>query len=184
MDTSFDVNRVFQQRLATSIGLDKYKYIMEQVKKTNVANNTDFQHTFNGFYIVRRNELWRKTYYDYFESIKYSCPSIESIITYLYNQTGNIESSFSSKMLATIFPEKPIWDRYVVSNLNMHLSGSTKEEKIENAVQLYKDMEEWYHDFLNTEKGKECIRTFDRELPDYKWLTSIKKIDSILWSIR
>lgn len=56
MGMSFDVSKVFQERLASSMGLDKYGYIMEQVSITNVAVDTDFQRTFNGFYIVRRNE--------------------------------------------------------------------------------------------------------------------------------
>jgi len=184
MDMNFDVNKVFQERLASSMGLDKYQYIMEQVKSSNVAVDTDFQRTFNGFYIVRRNETWRKAYYEHFESVKNSMPTFASIITYLFECTGNIEPSFSSKMLATIFPEKPIWDRYVLQNLNMQLTGTTKEEKLKNAIVLYNDMEKWYADFLGTEKGKECISAFDRVLPNYEWLSSIKKIDSILWSIR
>lgn len=184
MDMNFNVNKVFQDRLASSMGLDRYLYIMEQVNKTNVATDMDFQRTFNGFYIVRRNESWRKAYYEYFESIKNGSPTFESIITYLYESTGNIEPSFSSKMLATILPEKPIWDRYVVQNLNMQLTGVTKEEKLKNAIILYADMEKWYADFLESEKGKECIQEFDGVLPDYKGISNIKKIDSILWSIR
>lgn len=87
-------------------------------------------------------------------------------------------------MLATIIPEKPIWDRYVVQNLNMQLTGTTKEEKLKNAIMFYADIEKWYADFLETEKGKECISEFDQVLPDYKGISKIKKIDSILWSIR
>ena len=184
MNMSFDVSKVFQERLASSMGLDKYQYIIKQVNHTNVATDMNFQRTYNGFYIVRRNEHWRKIYYEYFESIKNSTPTFESILTYLYECTGNIEPSFSSKMLATTFPEKPIWDRYVVQNLNMQLTGATKEEKLKNSIVLYTDMEQWYVDFLKSEKGKECIREFDRVLTDYKEISSIKKIDSILWSIR
>ena len=87
-------------------------------------------------------------------------------------------------MLATIQPEKPIWDRYVVQNLNIQLTGTTKEEKLKNAIMLYAEMEKWYAHFLETEKGKECITEFDRVLPDYKGISPIKKVDSILWSIR
>ena len=75
-------------------------------------------------------------------------------------------------------------DRYVVQNLNMQLTGTTKEEKLKNAIMLYADIEKWYADFLETEKGKECISEFDQVLPDYKGISKIKKIDSILWSIR
>lgn len=51
MDMNFDVNKVFQNRLAESMGLDKYQYIMEQVKITDISADADFQRTFNGFYI-------------------------------------------------------------------------------------------------------------------------------------
>ena len=180
----FDVNKIFQERLASSMGLDKYQFIMEQVNKTDISIDAEFQRTFNGFYIVRRNEEWRKAYYEYFESVKKGAPTFTSILIHLYECTGNIEPSFSSKMLTTIFPDKPIWDRYVVQNLNMELKGRTKQERLENAIVLYTDIERWYADFLQTDKAKECIEVFDHVMPDYKHISSIKKIDSILWSIR
>ena len=180
----FDVNKIFQERLASSMGLDKYQFIMEQVNKTDISIDAEFQRTFNGFYIVRRNEEWRKAYYEYFESVKKGTPTFTSILIHLYECTGNIEPSFSSKMLTTIFPDKPIWDRYVVQNLNMELKGRTKQERLENAIVLYTDIERWYADFLQTDKAKECIEVFDHVMPDYKHISSIKKIDSILWSIR
>lgn len=184
MDVNFDVNKVFQERLASSMGLDKYQFIMGQVKKTDVSIDADFQRTFNGFYIVRRNEAWRKVYYEHFEHVKGGTPTFASILMHLYECTGNIEPSFSSKMLATIFPDKPIWDRYVVQNLNLELVGITKEERLENAIALYADIEKWYAKFLQTDKAKECIEAFNRVMPDYQHISNIKKIDSILWSIR
>lgn len=184
MDTNFDVKKIFQDRLASSMGLDKYQYIITHLMKTNVATDEDFQRTFNGFYIVRRNGAWRKAYYELFEQVKIGNPSFSSILIYLYECTGNIEPSFSSKMLATIFPNKPIWDRYVVQNLDMRLEGSSPKEKLESAVVLYSNMEKWYEEFLQTPKAQECIETFDSLLPDYEHISNIKKIDSILWSIR
>ena len=62
MDIHFDVNKVFQDKLAESMGLDKYQYIMNQVGKTDISTDTDFQRTFNSLYIVRRNEAWRTVY--------------------------------------------------------------------------------------------------------------------------
>ena len=183
MDINFNVDKILQDRLAKSMGLDKYKYIMEQVKCSDVSKNMEFQKSYNGFYIVRKNAEWRKVYYDYFEKIKKETPVFADILTYLYEKTGNIEPSFSSKMLASIYSDKPIWDRYVVQNLNMKLKGTTKEEKLQNAIELYDNIEKWYKDFLLTEKAIECISVFDRRLPDYKDISNIKKIDSILWSI-
>ena len=184
MDMNFDVNKVFQDRLASSMGLDKYLYIIDQLGKTDVSNDADFQRTFNSFYVVRRNEAWRKVYYQLFEQVKTGTPTFASILTYMYEFTGNIEPSFSSKMLATIFPEKPIWDKYVLQNLNMELVGTTKQKRLDNAIALYADIEKWYDTFLGTNKAKECIEVFDNVIPDYQHISSIKKIDSILWSVR
>lgn len=183
-DFDFDVDKIFQERLATSLGLDKYQYIMSRVTKIDVSADAEFQRTFNRFYIVRRNAEWRKCYYEYFEKVKDSSSTFDEIITYLYEKTGYIEPSFSSKMLATLIPDKPIWDRYVVQNLDITLEGKTKEEKLANAISLYKEMEKWYTDFLMSDKSRECIKKFDEVLPDYRWISEVKKIDTVLWSIR
>lgn len=184
MELKFDANEVLQERLASSMGLNKYQFLTEQLNKTDISTDENFQRVFNGFYIVRRNQTWRKVYYDYFEYVKNKKPTFASILTYLYEKTGNIEPSFASKMLATIIPEKPIWDHYVIQNLNLKLVGATKREKLENAMAIYSDIEKWYEDFLQTDEAKECIEVFDRMLPKYKNISSIKKIDSIIWSIR
>ena len=184
MNADFDIKQIFQERLAISFGLDKYRVIMDRFNKTNISADVNFQRMFNGFYVVRRNEQWRTIYYDYFENIKDKNIEFADIITYIYDNTGNIEPSFASKMLATINPNKPIWDRFVLQNLNIELTGKTQEERLQNAIKLYADIELWYNDFLKTNKAKECIQCFDEILPDCKWIYDIKKIDCILWSAR
>ena len=179
-----DSKKVIETRIAESMGFDKYKQIMETVRKTNVSTDLDFQRIFNAFYRVRRNAEWRKTYYNLFETSKNSTPSFESIIRTMYEVTGNIEASFSSKMLATINPEMPIWDRYVVQNLCLEMRGKTKVDQLKCAVDLYDKMISWYENFLQTENGRECIAEFDRILPGYVWMSDVKKIDFYLWSIR
>ena len=89
-----------------------------------------------------------------------------------------------SKMLATVDVNKPIWDRYVASNLCLNLKGKTKDEQLECAIGLYNQMICWYEDFVKTENGKECIAEFNKILPDYVWMSDVKKIDFYLWSKR
>ena len=179
-----DAKRVIETRIAESMGFSKYKQIMEIVWKTDVSTDPDFQRTFNAFYRVRRNPEWRKVYYDLFEAVKYNNPSFESIIRTIYEATGNIEASFSSKMLATINSDIPIWDRYVVQNLCLNVKGKTKDEQLKCTVDLYAQMCNWYGAFLQTENGRNCIMEFDRILPGYVWMSDVKKIDFYLWSIR
>ena len=120
---NIDAKKVIETRIAESMGFDKYKQIMEMVLKTDVSSDPEFQRTFNGFYRVRRNAEWRKAYYDLFEKVKVNNPSFEFIIKTMHEATGNIEASFSSKMLATINPDMPIWNRYVVQNLCLNMTG-------------------------------------------------------------
>ena len=95
-------HRIIEARIAESMGFDKYKMIIENVRKVDVSADLDFQRTYNGFYRIRRNAEWRAAYYGLFEEIKNSNPTFEQIIRTLYRDTGNIEASFSSKMLATV----------------------------------------------------------------------------------
>lgn len=83
-----DAKKVIETRIAESMGLNKYKQIMEWVRTTNVSSNADFQRTFNSYYRIRRNAEWRTIYYDLFETMKDSQPSFEQIIGTLYKNTG------------------------------------------------------------------------------------------------
>ena len=179
-----DAKKVIETRIAESMGFDKYTKIMDMVRKTDVSSDPDFQRTFNGFYRVRRNAEWRKAYYDLFETAKDSNPSFEYIIRAMYESTGNIEASFSSKMLATINANMPIWDRYVVQNLCLNMKSKTKEDQLKCAVDLYEQIVAWYDGFIQTDNGRECIAEFDQTLPGYVWMSDVKKIDFYLWSIR
>lgn len=181
---SIDAKKILEERLASSMGLDKYSRIMQNFNKVDVSIDKDFQREFNGFYIVRRNAEWRKIYYDLFEGVKTEDATFSKIITHLFERTGNIEASFSSKILATMYSDRPIWDQYVVRNLNLKLTGKTKQETLNNAIKLYSDIEDWYYRFLQTEDAKECIAVFNSMLPKYSWVSDLKKVDFFLWSIR
>ena len=185
MDVNINVKKICQEKLLFNPGLAKYRNIMQQVDVLDVSTDARFQKTFNGFYRIRRNELWRRAYYEYFEKVKCGAPTYAEIITHLYEQTGNVEASFSSKMLATICPEKPIWDHFVLQNLGLRwVTYAPKSQQLQDAILLYTSIEEWYDEFLHTDKAREYIDVFDEVLPDYTWLSDTKKIDFILWSNR
>ncbi len=179
-----DANCLMECQLARSMGLDKYADIMEAAKWKDVSSDAAFQHAFNAFYRVRRNAEWRKCYYKLFERAKNEHYSFADVIGCLYVETGNIEASFSSKMIATIDPDKPIWDQYVLQNLGLELRGKNPRERVENAILIYDRIETWYGDYLATEEAQRNIAEFDRWLPSYSWIPEIKKIDYLLWSRR
>ena len=175
---------LLENQLARSMGLDKYADIMKAAKEKDVSSDAAFQHAFNGFYRVRRNAEWRKSFYQLFERAKKEHYSFADVIGDLYVETGNIEASFTSKMIATIDPDKPIWDQYVLHNLGLELKGKNPREKGGNTIEIYSQIEKWYAKYLQTEEARKNIVEFDRWLPTYSWIPSIKKIDYLLWSKR
>ena len=170
---------VLRAQFARGLGLDRYADIMQ-----GDPESPDFQRLFNGYYRVRRNEEWRQHYYHLFSCAKREHYSFEQIIREMFRLTGNVEASFSSKMLATIDGTKPIWDQYVLQNLGLSLTGGTQGEKVDNAVALYERIVIWYDDYLKTSEAKANIDEFNLLLPDYIWLSDTKKIDCLLWSKR
>ncbi len=174
-----NATQILQIQLARGLGLDRYSEIM-----LGDPSSPDFQRLFNGYYRIRRNEEWRRHYYMLFCKARTERFSFEQIINELYDLTGNVEASFSSKMVATIDASKPVWDQYVLQNLGLELSGKTKKEKLQNAVCLYDQIEKWYFDYLKTTEARENIAEFNRLLPDYTWISDTKKIDCLLWSKR
>ena len=174
-----NATEVLQIQLAHSLGLDRYAEIMH-----GDPSSAEFQRMFNGYYRIRRNEDWRKNYYALFDRAKGMKYSFDQIINELYTLTGNVEASFSSKMFATIDATKPIWDQYVLSNLGLQLIGKSQEERLQNAILLYHQIESWYETYLTTAEAKKNIEEFNLLLPDYSWISDTKKIDCLLWSKR
>ena len=112
-----DARALLEAQLARGMGLDLYEELMSVAPVTDVARSAEFQRKFNAFYRVRRNAEWRECCYRLFEQAKKEHFSFADIIGALLSETGNVEASFSSKMLATLDETKPIWDQYVLQNL-------------------------------------------------------------------
>ena len=181
---TIDPSEIIEERLASSMSLQKYLYLIENCYKTDISSDRQYQKAFNSFYIVRRNENWRNTYYSYFEQVKNTGLGFEQILMHLYHHCGSVEASFSSKMLSTIDPTMPVWDQYIIKNLNISLPSLNDSHRLNKIINLYGSLVEWYAQFLGTEEAKTWIGTFDASLPHYSHISSVKKIDFFLWSIR
>lgn len=167
-------------------GLPKYRNIMSMFKRLDVSKDADFIRTYSGFYRIRRNDLWRKPYFEFMEQGKTKNVSFSDVINFIYRKTGRVEASFSSKLLATLYPDFPIWDQFVLKNLNLGLNTyySNKQEQVNDSIRLYMRIVRWYENFVDSDEGKKLIGTFDSSFPNYSWLTPTKKVDFMLWSKR
>ena len=179
---TLNAHTVFQSVLADAMRLDQYAYIMNTFRNTDVTTDSVYQKTFNAFYVVRCDENWRREYYALMEQCKTAPHTFEEILKAMHSFSGRVEASYASKLLATIDSSYPIWDQYVLKNLGV------KDRKgfrtIEGTVDAYEQIRGWYADYLGTDEAKENIGIFDRELPDYAWISDLKKIDFMLWKMR
>lgn len=103
-----NMDNVVQDIIADSLKIDKYCKIMDCYKIVNISKDTKWQNNFNSFYVIRRDKDWQDIYYNFFQNNKINDTlTFENIITYLYEKTGIIEASYSSKLLATVNSNKP-----------------------------------------------------------------------------
>lgn len=165
--------------------IEKYHELQSRAQSVNVEEDRSFQRDFTAFYRLRRDDTWRSYYFKLFEELKGEKDiSFGQIQLRLFQHCGQVESSFSSKMLATINPTQPIWDSYVLKNLGLRLKGRTVEERLSFAVVLYDRICEWYQNFLKSSQATEMIEMFDKTFPEYSDITRIKKVDFIIWAMR
>lgn len=165
-------------------GLEKYLKIMNMVRKVDVSQNKEFQKAFNGFYRVRqRQKIFYETYYSFMEKNKETDPSFEKTLRYLYEKSGRMEPSFSSKLVATLNPKLPIWDSVVLSNFSLKAPAYNRKNRLEELIVLYDLIIEKYNKLLDDEAGKIITELFERQYPK-TGITDIKKVDFVLWQTR
>lgn len=188
-----DAVNLVQNLVSKALSIEDYQKIMDTYMNVDISSNEEFQKLFNRFYVVRRNKEWRRIYYDFFQKNKYNKNiTFGEILRHLYDnphiensEKGWIEASFSSKMLATIRPEMPIWDRYIIEHFKIKLVKTKPEDRIEECVAAYKTIVDEYKKYLKTPEGIECIAKFDEIMPNYKTkLSNIKKVDYMIWGVR
>lgn len=165
--------------------IQHYVNIMDKVNAVDVSVDAEFQKEFNYFYKIRRNAEWRYVYYSLFERYKkIEKVAFDEIINDLFKETGQVEPSFASKMLASINPNMPIWDSQVLARIGITASKKKGEEKVKETIRLYGDIVAWYENVISdTEEKNKYIEDFDLAFPQFKSISEAKKIDFILWAM-
>ena len=168
-------------------GIAKYLAIMDKVDAVDVSTDASFQSMFKGFYRVRQKPVaWYGAYFSLMQQLKGSRPTFDVVLDSLSTALGNnvCEASFSSKLVATLDPWQPIWDKYVLANTGHKPPASTAPDKFAQAKRGYASIASWYATFLTSKNGKCWIRAFNDNVDQYWKVTDLKKVDFILWQSR
>ncbi len=165
-------------------GIRKYLAIMDSIT-VDISKDKAFQTKYNGFYRVRqRTPEWYENYFTLMQELKGNPHTFNDVLDELKNRTGRYEPSFSSKLVATINPNKPIWDIYILKNTSHKPPSYSNNKKFDLAKESYQSIERWYESFIPSENGKLCIDVFNKKVKEHGKITDLKKIDFILWQTR
>ena len=180
---NIDLEKAIRKLEQRKNDLLEYKTIMSLVQKENISENTTFRKSFDHFYVIRRNIEWRNKYYHFLENNKTNKNiSFEEILKHLNSFNNWVEASYSSKMLATINDQKPIWDRLVLKSVNLKVPTGKKEIKLQKTIEMYDCLEKMYENYMGSEEASKCIAKFDSTFNEYKDISNVKKIDFLLWA--
>lgn len=182
---------VIEDSLETAFSLKTYIDILDAIQQDHFIATPEFKTMFNGFYRVRqKSAAWYDKYYKLMEEQKSANRSFKDLLLCLEPVSGTIDVSFVSKLMAAVDPSLPIWDKYVLQNLELlkrweKITGKDRMLRIDEANRIYQEIKTWYSTFIFSEDGRKCIAAFDAAIPSYKdKLTAVKKIDYLLWSKR
>ncbi|MDL2235209.1 hypothetical protein LJC07_03520 [Christensenellaceae bacterium OttesenSCG-928-L17] len=162
-------------------GMKKYKYIMDSLHWTDVSMDREFQKAFNGFFkmIFRNNEFYT-LFYSFLENRKETAVTFEETLEHLEQAEGQLELSFSSKLIAVINPKKPIWDNKVAVQHFKMVVPNVKAGRKAQIVKLYHEYCSLFYEYRESEEGQSVIRIFDKIYPSTGF-SDAKKIDFVLW---
>jgi hypothetical protein len=175
--------KVDEALLKIEKGVRKYCWIQDNVHCQDVSRSLEFQRTYNGFYRVRRNAEWQAHYYCLMEESKGRGLKFSDALHILKEQTSKYEASFASKIVATLHPNKPVLDKYILKNCELKLpfpQASNREAKINY---IYNKLCDEFEKYMRQPIAELTCNKFSFMYPWAK-ISNLKKVDFVLWQIR
>ena len=159
-----------------AVGLYAYRDTLDLSK----IGTEKYQKNYSYYYRVRRDDEWKAEYFAYMQKqVGKSGITFAEIIDQISRISHKNEASFASKMLATLNPNYPILD----SNVAKFLKFNYHAKSMQYCIEIYKELTENVHAFLQTNDGVKCVEEFDRMFPNFTDISPVKKIDLYLWKM-
>ena len=168
-------------------GLERYDRLQRSLRKVVVTLDRGFQNDFKSFYRVRRGKEWCEPFFSILEREKRNPGlSFRETLDEVHGSTGRVEASFSSKLVASIDANLPVWDRHVLGNLGLRppYSSMDTRRRLDRCGELYSKIRRWTSKEIRQDSFKEWRRRFDTAFPQFMHFTDIKKLDLLLWQSR
>lgn len=174
----------------TITGHDSYFQIMRMIADLNidVSKDRSFQKSFVGYYFAGpKPQAFRDFYFSYMQQCRCVHPSYTEILQSVYDHTGEVHYSLSSKLLHTLDPDNPILDRHVMRLLGFALLDSSHTDasaRINYYGSVFDTISAEYKQYKDTPFMKEAIERFDALSPVFRCIPYTKKVDMLLFRLR
>jgi hypothetical protein len=144
---------------------------------------------FNAYYGVRRNAAWRSQFYARFQAAKSSpleaTDLFEDVLAGVHADTGRVEASFASKLVATLRPEAPIIDSVVRGWLARHSAPPLFAGSVDAAVAYFRWLDEVFREAVSSAQAEEWGRAFTEAFPlpiGEEPVSTTKQLDFLIWA--
>ena len=182
-----DVDEILR-RITTS-HLQRYDTLQTDLLKKNIDSDLGYQCLFNGFYrMQRRTKEWYRYYFSMLQREKHNKSiTFKQVIEQIYADKHRVEPAFSSKLVATICPEMPVYDKHVRENLSLKVPPqySPAKDRVQKFIMAYATLDGKVATLIRDPIFTTKLRpAFDRKFPAYAHFTDVKKLDLLLWQYR
>lgn len=165
--------------------LVRYDQTITNLRLTDVSKDIDYQRSFNGLYMVRRNQKWRTIYFALLERHKLSNNfGFRDVLSDLYNATGRIEASFASKLIATINPTKGVYDSFVRMHLGLPLRFGASHDRIDALCVDYETINRTHSAMCKDQSFAGLRQAFNEQFPEFINFSDVKVMDLMIWQMR
>jgi hypothetical protein len=123
-------------------------------------------------------------YYSLMQKHKSNPIPFETVLDLLRQSLGRYEPSFSSKLAATLNPDEPVWDRFVLKNTGQKAPSYVSSRKFDQAKEVFENVRQWYASKLASPQGRLVTSIFDEMVPEHDRITNLKKLDFVIWQTR
>ena len=164
-------------------GLKSYFWIQNRLYQCDVTKDEEFQRRYKSFYRVRRSQEWCQSYFALMQKAKNKTVNFETTLKQMRKKSGRLEASFVSKFIATLDPNKPVIDKWILKNFGLQLPHYKAKDRERKIVDTYNELVEMYLKLLKEPYIKTLIKKFSQRYPDIS-ITDVKKIDLVFWKVR
>lgn len=164
-------------------GLGRYQWLQRRFAERDACEDPEFRRRFNGFYRVRFATRMHETFFNVLEAAREPGQDFAAVLQRLSAVTGRFEASFSSKIIATVAPTKPVIDAWVLQNVQRQMPRRTDAARLANACVVHQDIGNDVNEFLASQIGRTLVALFDQMYPE-SGITNQKKVDLVLWQTR